>query len=211
MFIVKKIIFDIKTYISINYSNIKRFSSSKVNSYVHPNLKIGKNVTVKEDCTLSSKLTEIGNGTYIGNGTLILNCNKIGNYCSISHNVKIGVDNHLLEGLSTSPLVCRMDYKDGCEIENDVLISANVVIMSGIKIGNGAVIGANSFVNKDVPPYAIVAGSPSKVIRFRFDDDKIDKIEQSKWWEKDIEIILKSKDKSANVDTFLNSLNGITL
>jgi len=194
MRLIKKIIFDIKTYISINYSNIKRFPSSKVNSYVHPNLKIGKNVTVKEDCTLSSKLTEIGNGTYIGNGTLILNCNKIGNYCSISHNVKIGMDNHLLEGLSTSPLICKMDYKDSCEIENDVLISANVVIMSGVKIGNGAVIGANSFVNKDVPPYAIVAGTPAKIIRYRFDDSTILKLQASKWWEIDLDQIRSSEN-----------------
>jgi acetyltransferase-like isoleucine patch superfamily enzyme len=204
--LLKKMVFDIKTYVSIHYKNRKRFPSSRVESYIPQQLKLGKRVVVKESCFFSHKLKTIGNGTYIGNGTLIMNCSEIGNFCSISHSVKIGMDNHLLEGISTNPLVCAMPIGECTIIGHDVLISANVVIMSGLKIGNGAVIGANSFVNKEVPPYAIVAGSPAKIIRFRFDEEKIDKIEHSKWWEKDIEIILKNKDKSSDIDTFLKSM-----
>jgi serine acetyltransferase len=54
-------------------------------------------------------------------------------------------------------------------------------------VGRGAVIGANSVVTKDVPPYAIMAGSPARLIRYRFDTNKIENIEKSLWWEKSIE------------------------
>lgn len=54
-------------------------------------------------------------------------------------------------------------------------------------MGRGAVIGANSVVTKDVPPYAIMAGSPARLIRYRFDTNKIENIEKSLWWEKSIE------------------------
>lgn len=61
-------------------------------------------------------------------------------------------------------------------IEEDVWIGANCTIVSGAYIHKGAVIGANSFVNKEIPPYAIAAGSPAKVIKYRFDEDTINKL-----------------------------------
>ena len=72
--------------------------------------------------------------------------------------------------------------KKECEIGNDVWIGVDSVVRRGVKIGNGAVIGANSVVTKDVPSYAIVAGSPAKIIRYRFEEEKIQLIENSKWW-----------------------------
>lgn len=67
-------------------------------------------------------------------------------------------------------------------IGNDVWIGNNVTMMGGVRIGNGAVIGANSTVTKDIPPYAIAVGSPAKVIRYRFDDETIHKLDTIKWW-----------------------------
>ena len=69
------------------------------------------------------------------------------------------------------------------EIGNDVWIGANVKIIGGRKIGTGAIIGANAVVTKDVPDYAIVAGVPAKIIRFRFPPQVIDALLESKWWE----------------------------
>ncbi|WP_281040324.1 MULTISPECIES: CatB-related O-acetyltransferase [unclassified Mesorhizobium] len=67
-------------------------------------------------------------------------------------------------------------------VGHDVWIGARAIIMSGVTIGNGAVIGAGSVVTKDVPPYAIVAGSPARIIRYRFSPDVVDRIQASEWW-----------------------------
>ena len=70
------------------------------------------------------------------------------------------------------------------EIGNDVWVGHNVVILPGCKkVGNGAVIGAGSIVTHDVPPYSIVAGNPAKVINMRFNDETIERLESSMWWE----------------------------
>lgn len=58
----------------------------------------------------------------------------------------------------------------------------DVLILEGVTIGTGAVIGAQSLVNKDIPPYAIVVGSPARVVRYRFDQDTIDRLLASQWW-----------------------------
>jgi acetyltransferase-like isoleucine patch superfamily enzyme len=71
-------------------------------------------------------------------------------------------------------------------IGSDCWIGDNSVLISGIKIGNGAVIGAGSVVTKDVPPFAIVVGNPATFIRFRFGKDLIKSLESKKWWEKEL-------------------------
>ena len=70
-------------------------------------------------------------------------------------------------------------------IGHDVLISLNAVILKGVHIGNGAVIGAGAVVTKDIEPYEIVGGVPAKHIGWRFDPETRERIEQSKWWEKE--------------------------
>jgi len=83
-------------------------------------------------------------------------------------------------------------------IKNDVWIGASSVIRRGITVGNGAVIGANSFVNHDVPSFAVVAGSPAKIIKYRFESDVIDKINNSKWWDYPLEEARKIVDSLEN-------------
>lgn len=132
---------------------------------------------------------DIGSYTYIGRNCSITK-SKIGRYCSIGNNVSIGQGEHDLNKVSTSSLFYDSPYeeltKEECIIENDVWIGVDSIILRGVRIGTGAVVGANSVVTKDVPPFSIVAGVPSKIIRYRFDEAKIVKIEQSKWWEKDL-------------------------
>lgn len=71
----------------------------------------------------------------------------------------------------------------GLEIKNDVWIGQGVTILPGCKkIGNGAIVGAGSVVTHDVPPYAIVAGNPARVLRYRFDEENIKKLEATQWW-----------------------------
>lgn len=145
---------------------------------------IGNNVTIMEGTSID-QLTEIGNYCYIGRYCYLTKV-KIGNYCSIANNVSIGQGEHDLNKISTNSIFYENAFeeltKNDCEIGNDVWIGVDSVIRRGIKIGNGAVIGANSVVTKDVAPYAIVAGSPAKLIRYRFEQDKIEWIEKSQWW-----------------------------
>lgn len=127
----------------------------------------------------------VGNETY---GSLIVynyssdqEFLKIGSYVSISADVKFILGgNHIMDRLSTFPfdtffyeLGDVSTTKGPITIGDDVWIGMNSIILSGVTVGQGAVIAAGSVVTKDIPPYAIVAGAPAKVIRYRFDEDTI--------------------------------------
>ena len=89
-------------------------------------------------------------------------------------------------------------------IGNDVWIGYGVIINRGVTIGDGAVIGAGSVVTKDVPPYTIVAGTPAKIIKMRFDESQIDKLTKLKWWKYGPNIL---KNLSfVNIDSTIESL-----
>ncbi len=139
---------------------------------------------------------EIGKGTY--GSPEILSWNegatlRIGAFCSIAAGVKILLGGeHRVDWVTTYPF--SMLWKKGHHITghpktkgdviigNDVWIGSEAVIMSGVKIGDGAVIGIRSVVTKDVAPYAIVAGNPARLIRKRFDDATIQHLLELKWW-----------------------------
>lgn len=140
----------------------------------------------------------IGDYTYTASNTKIMN-SAIGKFCSISWNVSIGSYEHPINRISTHGFWYQRKYnfikrinnshiKSNIEtkssnIGNDVWIGCNVFIKAGVKVGNGAVIGANSAVTRDVPAYAIVAGNPAKIIRYRFSEDGITRLEAIRWWE----------------------------
>lgn len=143
------------------------------------------------DSSIVDKHCDIGEYTYIGHNNMITKT-KIGRYCSIANNCAIGQGEHDISKVSTSSLFYEGDVyaeltKGECVLGNDVWICQGVVIRRGVKIGNGAVIGANSFVNKDIPDFAIAVGSPAKVVKYRFDEEKQKRILDSKWWDLDLE------------------------
>ncbi|NUJ97829.1 Vat family streptogramin A O-acetyltransferase [Candidatus Gracilibacteria bacterium] len=122
----------------------------------------------------------------------------IGKFCAIATGVKFIMNgaNHKISGFSTYPFSIfgnswekvipkleELPYKGDTIVGNDVWIGYNATIMPGIKIGNGSIIGANSNVTKDIPAYSIVGGNPAKIIRKRFDDDIIEKLEKLSWWD----------------------------
>ena len=149
---------------------------------------IGCNTRVMRG-TAIDRQSIVGKYCYIGNYCYITKVN-IGNYCSIANNVSIGQGERDLVNISTSSLFYDNPYEKltekDCSIGNDVCIGVDAIISRGVRIGNGAVIGANSTVIKDIPAYAVAVGSPARVIKYRFDKEKIAKIEQSKWWEYDL-------------------------
>lgn len=122
----------------------------------------------------------------------------IGKFCSIACGAKFIFTsaNHTMNSLSTYPfplffedwklpisaVATAWDNKGDIVIENDVWIGYEAVIMSGVHIGNGAIIGTRAVVTKDVEPYTIVGGIPAKPIRKRFDKDTILLLEELQWW-----------------------------
>ena len=127
----------------------------------------------------------------------------IGKFCQIAAGVEFVMNgaNHQMSGVSTYPFYIfgtwqqdvpqqkDMPLKGDTVIGNDVWIGQNSTILPGVHIGDGAIIGLNSVVAKDVPPYTIFAGNPAKFIRKRFDDELIDLLLKLKWWEKSVEEI----------------------
>ena len=129
---------------------------------------------------------EIGEYTFVGKDVDITKA-SIGRYCSIAPHVRIGMGEHDVDLVSTSAFLYDGNWYDlltkkEVKIGNDVWIGTESIIRRGITIGNCAVIGANSFVNKDVPDFAIVAGSPARVIKYRFTPEIRQKILQSEYW-----------------------------
>lgn len=157
---------------------------------------------------------KIGDYTSIGRFSKIVHA-ELGKYCSISWNVTINAVSHEIDKLTTHSFARRPDLGFGVQedcriyqkviIKNDVWIGANSVIMPGITIGHGAIIGAGAVVTKDVPDYAIVAGVPAKVIKYRFDNESIDKLLKLKWWDLDPKMI------KANIALWQSKLNKDTL
>jgi acetyltransferase-like isoleucine patch superfamily enzyme len=127
----------------------------------------------------------------------------IGNFCSISGNVNIYLGgNHRKDWVTTYPFGHihqnifnnfngngHPTTKGNVIIGNDVWIGSGSTIMSGIQIGDGAVIAANSHVVKDVPAYAVVGGNPSKIIKTRFSNEVVDLLLVLRWWDLDEDII----------------------
>lgn len=171
----------------------------------NPNIIIGE-YTMYNDFINDPVQFEKNNVLYhypINNDKLI-----IGKFCSIACGVKFIFNsaNHTLSSLSTYPFplfyeeweLKRKDVADSWDnkgdiiIGNDVWIGYEAIILSGVTIGDGAIIGARAVVTKDVPPYTIVGGIPAKPIKKRFSDETISLLLKIKWWDWPKERILKN-------------------
>jgi len=154
----------------------------------------------------------VGAFSYFGGGCVFQSA-AIGRYCSVADNVQVGLGQHPTDTLTTSILAWRsgeeaLNFEEHLEREqpgwkralpelpyhatafttigNDVWIGCNVYLKDGVTIGDGAIIGAHAVVTRDVPPYAIVAGSPARIIRYRFDDKTIERLLALQWWDYNI-------------------------
>jgi virginiamycin A acetyltransferase len=143
----------------------------------------------------------------------------IGKYCSIGHGVIIIANNghNLTTGyrdyrVANYPVavVGKFGFKSSywlpesknfVYIGNDVLLGANVIVLPGVRIGNGAVVGAGSIVTHDVPPYAVVAGVPARVQRYRYSEEKVSKLLKIAWWD------WSEKKISDNMDFFYGKVD----
>lgn len=162
----------------------------------NPNIEVG-DYTMYNDFVNDPREFEKNNVLYhypINGDKLI-----IGKFCSIACGAKFLLTsaNHKMSSLSTYPFPIfyeewgldvkdirnAWDNKGDIVIGNDVWIGYEAVIMSGVTIGDGAIIGTRAVVTKDVPPYTIVGGVPAKPIRKRFDDATIERLVKLRWWD----------------------------
>jgi acetyltransferase-like isoleucine patch superfamily enzyme len=127
----------------------------------------------------------------------------IGAYCSLARNVVIFVGaEHRTDWVTTYPMSMAFQNvvpaagqatsKGPVVIGNDVWLGYGSTVMSGVTIGDGAVVGARAVVTKDVPPYAIVAGNPARVIRFRFSEEIVKRLLSIRWWDWPAELVRKA-------------------
>ena len=142
----------------------------------------------------------------------------IGNYCSVAQDVSIiAGGEHDVTWATTSPIIDwwkleqfydlrKPRFKGHITIGHDVWIGHRATILSGVKIGHGAVIGAGAMVTKSIPPYAIVAGNPAKLIRYRFGEAIIQRLLDTCWWELGREELTTFAGLLPNVEMFIAAL-----
>ena len=166
------------------------------------NLRVGKYTTFYDDLLEDSSAIE-----------------SIGAFCSIAKNVHFTEGNHPLTCVTTSAILYNKHFgfvNDGgadkllslekrngpSKVGNDVWIGRDVTILPSVTIGDGAVIGAGALVNSDIPPYAIAVGVPAKIIRYRFDQEHIEKMLKLKWWQWPDDVIREKIDNFFAIDDF---------
>ncbi|MEZ9487486.1 CatB-related O-acetyltransferase [Vibrio breoganii] len=173
----------------------------------------------------------LGIGSYIGKNCMLNNA-IIGKYCSIADNVEILLNNHPTTGfVSTHPCFHRgnnalmkkiglsfnldidypyMNYIQGryhIVIGSDVWIGAGCKLMSGVKIGDGAIVAAGSIVTKDIPDFTIFGGVPAKKIKNRFNEEQTRKLVELKWWDWSLEKVVESQRLFTDINEFIGKKN----
>lgn len=172
---------------------------------------IARSAHVSRDCRIAA-FVNVAAGAYITRGSEIglrtsigrdskLQDAHVGRYCSISWNVTIGAPAHPLSCLTTHAFPVQKRFgivdRDGAlcrpptaaNVGNDVWIGCHAIILSGVTVGDGAVVGAASVVTHDVPPYAIVAGVPARILRYRFPPNIVGALTRICWWNLPDEVV----------------------
>jgi acetyltransferase-like isoleucine patch superfamily enzyme len=195
---------------------------------LHPDSYVETPVVIQPNIKANS-LIQVGAFTGIyGSRSSIHSC-RIGRFCSIAEGVTIGPSEHPTEWLSSSMLQYvpnlhgwkaffedssmtyispSKKYVANCppvSIGNDVWIGANAFIKAGVHIGNGAIIAAGAVVIKNVPSYAIVGGTPARIIKYRFSEKCIERLLSIEWWNYNI-MSLENADFS-NIDKCLQQIS----
>ena len=198
---------------SICAENIRCYRNARVSaSRLESGVSIGDDTTI-ERCTLGKNVainrrsyindSMIGDYSYAGINTT-MNFTSLGKFCSLARNVDIGGFDHDYKKVTTMPMFRfqqmknaakpNTSHKELCRIGNDVWIAAGAQVLHKVTIGDGAIVGGGAVVTKDVPPYAIVAGVPAKIIKYRFSPEIISRLLEIKWWDWPLDVIEANMD-----------------
>lgn len=162
---------------------------------------LGTLSTINQDCVM-----------YFPNGRI-----TVGNYSGIARRVTFlcggPIDHASVDHPTVSNFRFRSHYPDSnypvgrdkgpIEIGSDCWVGTEAMIFGGTTIGHGSIVGARAVVTKDVPPFAVVAGNPARVIRYRFERDVIDRLMEIRWWDWDRGKVESNIDLLADIDLFL--------
>lgn len=155
----------------------------------------------------------VGRYTYISNHDFIIN-SRIGAFCSLAAYVAVGGGVHpARDWVSTSPAFFSTRAQCGAtfvqenrfqeEVEtvvgNDVWIGLGAIVLPGVKVGDGAIVGAGAVVTRDVEPYAVVVGSPARTVRKRFADEDVAWLLKTRWWDRDDAWLQANSDAFSNI------------
>lgn len=219
---------------SIKNKIIRTIISHRYRIKLHKNVtvsfdtQIEGQVVVNRNCNISGSY--IGLGTFIAPNSQLIRA-RIGKFCSIGKNVQTRFGLHpSRKFVSTHPAFFSLEKKAGftlvdkqmfeehlyidkekkylVEIGSDVWIGNDVRLMDGVRVGDSAVIGLGSIVTKDVEPFSINVGIPSKKIGYRFNKEQRKFLLNFKWWNRDFEWIKANADYFRDIDEFIKRLSG---
>ena len=189
--------------------------SSIQNSVVHP--------TAKVESGSSVFYSSMDRHSFCGYDCDIFHA-EIGRFTSIANNVVIGGAKHPMEWVGMSPVFYQgrdsvrkkfseypLEKSAITLIGSDVWIGRSAIIISGVSIGDGAVVGAGSVVTKNVPAYGIVAGNPAKLLRYRFEEDIRFNLENIKWWDLDEVVLADLTEYVKDPEKFINAYKKLTV
>ena len=186
------------------------------NVITRPNIIVGDYTYYDDTCSEDFERHVTHHYDFIGDKLII------GKFCAIAKGIEFIMNgaNHRMGSVSTypfnmfgngwekcTPSLEELPLKGDTVVGNDVWIGQNVTVMPGSRIGDGAVIGANSVVAGNIPPYTVAVGNPCRVIRRRFDDEKTEYLLNLQWWNWDAEKIFRNLDAlcSGNFDDILSA------
>ena len=183
---------------------------------------LGSRVIVNPAVVLAD--VRVGRFTYFQRGA-VATVATIGAFCSIAEYARIGATNHPVHRFTTHPItfdfqvgvippehplateVWRNIRETPTIVGNDVWIGHGAIVMAGVTVGDGAVIGAGAVVTKPVPPYAIMAGVPARVLRYRFDQQVATALQDSDWWNWHTTVLSTFADSMTKAASFIRQFH----